>query len=372
MKFKYFCPHGFKSFIDKCKSLFLLPELSLIYSFSYNGIERRLEQIVQDYPDEFNAPILHIRFSLECEDPADVETLLVIKTISAKKDKVYLFCSGIEHLLQTKNAGMIPWLIKMQNENNNFRVILFSEMYISSQDASILGSIHVVGNVYYYPLFSKADSLAFVEYLQEKWKMNLPERKKNYIIKQCGGQFWLLKQSLRILYNNLRYEVENLYNHEAIQYRLSALYARLSEKEKAIIFNPRNNGFINTRNYLSHIHLLEKNKCTIPLLTKYVQENWKRINIVIEKKEILFNNVQVTYLFSKTEFNILKFFVQNANKPISRDEISKILWKTNADEKYSDWAIDQGINRLRKKLQKLGIGKNVIKTVRSFGYTFNY
>ena len=49
------------------------------------------------------------------------------------------------------------------------------------------------------------------------------------------------------------------------------------------------------------------------------------------------------------------------------DEIGEALWGKDSYDKYSDWAIDQLISKLRKKLETLGF-KNVLKTVRGKGY----
>ena len=39
---------------------------------------------------------------------------------------------------------------------------------------------------------------------------------------------------------------------------------------------------------------------------------------------------------------------------ISREELAEVVWGDEADEKYSEWAIDKRISRLRKNLKDLG------------------
>ena len=37
---------------------------------------------------------------------------------------------------------------------------------------------------------------------------------------------------------------------------------------------------------------------------------------------------------------------------VTRDIVAEIIWKNNTEEKYSDWAIDQVIHRIREKIRK--------------------
>ena len=60
-------------------------------------------------------------------------------------------------------------------------------------------------------------------------------------------------------------------------------------------------------------------------------------------------------------------FLNGVNKLKSRDDIGDVLWGKESYEKYSDWAIDQIMSKIRKKLGLLGT-KTRIVTVRGRGY----
>src|SRR3989344_4334941 len=65
------------------------------------------------------------------------------------------------------------------------------------------------------------------------------------------------------------------------------------------------------------------------------------------------------------EIYLLRHFKARQNLPVSRDEIGQILWGKSWESKYSDWAIDKTISRLRKKMT----AKNYqIITVKNLGY----
>ncbi|QIK69772.1 response regulator transcription factor [Erysipelothrix sp. HDW6C] len=71
---------------------------------------------------------------------------------------------------------------------------------------------------------------------------------------------------------------------------------------------------------------------------------------------------------TKNELRILSYLIQNKNTIVSRQDLMQYLWNT-------DWFVDDNtltvnINRLRKKLEEIGID-DFIETKRGMGYTIN-
>ena len=71
---------------------------------------------------------------------------------------------------------------------------------------------------------------------------------------------------------------------------------------------------------------------------------------------------------TRTEFKLLKLFLQNPGKVLSREQILDSVWGTNAY--LGDRTVDVHILRLRKILEPLGIDKMIV-TVRGSGYRFS-
>lgn len=71
---------------------------------------------------------------------------------------------------------------------------------------------------------------------------------------------------------------------------------------------------------------------------------------------------------TRQEFELLSYLIKSPNKLHSRDEIAEALWGKDSFEKYSDWAIDQLMSKLRKKLTSLKVKDNTLVTVRGRGY----
>lgn len=70
---------------------------------------------------------------------------------------------------------------------------------------------------------------------------------------------------------------------------------------------------------------------------------------------------QLANILSQREYQIYDYFVRNKNKIISKDEIISKVWSFDADILPN--TVEVNIRNLRNKL-----GRDVIKTVRGFGY----
>ncbi len=97
------------------------------------------------------------------------------------------------------------------------------------------------------------------------------------------------------------------------------------------------------------------------LVTKEGLEFLQSLNLT----EVEFESIKLRSTPSAQEINLIRAFQKNIEKPISRDEIAQILWGKASASKYSDWAIDKAISRLRKNI--LSANYKII-TVKNLGY----
>ena len=68
------------------------------------------------------------------------------------------------------------------------------------------------------------------------------------------------------------------------------------------------------------------------------------------------------------EFNLLKLFVQNPNRPLARDWLLEVT--SHREAEAFDHAIDLRIARLRRKIERDSAHPEAIRTVRGVGYMF--
>lgn len=106
------------------------------------------------------------------------------------------------------------------------------------------------------------------------------------------------------------------------------------------------------------------NKTTPPLITKV---RMGRYVLDIEQRALnddAGGDVPVT----ASEFDILKIFAENPNRPLSRDWLLETTSHRTRDP--FDRAIDLRITRIRRKIEPLPEKPTVIRTVRGVGYMF--
>lgn len=89
---------------------------------------------------------------------------------------------------------------------------------------------------------------------------------------------------------------------------------------------------------------------------------FKELTVDLDKKECYLNNQVVS--LTKTEYNLLVFFLNHRNKIYTRKEIQQSVWSTEISLR----AVDTTVSRLRKKLGQ--VGKHIVTRL-GFGYGFN-
>lgn len=90
---------------------------------------------------------------------------------------------------------------------------------------------------------------------------------------------------------------------------------------------------------------------------------FKDITLNIVESKLYFKDKKVE--LTKNELKIMKILMENQEKIVSRDEIIEELWDT--DEFISENTLTVNVNRLRKKLDTIGL-EDFILTKKGQGY----
>jgi two-component system phosphate regulon response regulator PhoB len=105
----------------------------------------------------------------------------------------------------------------------------------------------------------------------------------------------------------------------------------------------------------------------------------KRIRPIFAEEEVIFKDIKINIATHKvfrnskeiklgpTEFNLLRFFMENISRVFSRQQLLNHVWKHDA--LVEPRTVDVHVRRLRKSLNA-GNQKDFIRTVRSAGYSF--
>jgi DNA-binding response OmpR family regulator len=94
---------------------------------------------------------------------------------------------------------------------------------------------------------------------------------------------------------------------------------------------------------------------------------WSKYTLDLPKRQLL-DPIGKDVALTSGEFDILKTFAENPNRPLSRDWLLETTSHRSRDP--FDRAIDLRITRIRRKIEPTPDKPTVIRTVRGVGYMF--
>lgn len=239
--------------------------------------------------------------------------------------EVVLVIDEVDHLQSTQLSKLLT-LILSKAKINQRRI----HTIINTCDKEKLDKI-IVSNKYLFALVNQIEYINPIsgklleKYIQEKaldfgHKLSTIEVEK--IKKKTGGILFLTKEILR-----------SYPNEGNLDAKLKTIWDRLPNSRKVNIVN------LKLSIFKEKIHIIESNP-----------------------KELI--RRKLNYRDQKVYNHITK----NSGALVTKDEIAALVWDKIQQDDYSDWAIDQVISRLKKKLVTCNIDPTNLKTVKGKGY----
>ncbi|MCL4354895.1 winged helix-turn-helix domain-containing protein [Patescibacteria group bacterium] len=232
----------------------------------------------------------------------------------------------------------------------------------------------VADNLVFLPLFDKPGIEFRLSYLEKITGKRISDKKLDLILSLTGGHGKLTRVAMETV---LTTEGENkedlssfLLTQKTIQGCLREIWSSFNPSEQEEIKN--NKKF---SDYLQKINLVKNNKVAIPLLINYAKEivakEPQKIIFDENKKEILIGSTNLSERLTDLEYKLLRFFIENKEKILTRDEIINYVWQTKTTEGVSDQALDQLISRIRKKIEATPNDPIHLQTIKGRGFKFN-
>lgn len=357
----------------ECISVLNMPKRDQLYRV--NELLKR-----QSFIEKTQFIILDLKGQI-IEDSSDLESYLN-KHVKINSERIALLILDADQLLDEKTA-LLSCLDKLYFDRKNFSLIyLFQKNITSSTITKKLSSYTTFfQNISVYSYFNLDEMEHFIKFLSANFNVKISEELESKIIKKCGGAPWLIKEAVR--YYSQTQDKNSIFTHDNMKLKLKILYQELSSEESTVLekiiknednFSHSEN---ETINYLLKTKLLIKNKkyleISIPVLKDFIREtvNSKTQLNLNNSGQLLLNGVIIEGFFSRREKRIIKLFTESKRKVVSREKIASTVWLNNKDDIYTDWALDQIIRRLRNKFVKLGLSRQLIKTIKNQGYLFN-
>lgn len=241
----------------------------------------------------------------------------------------------------------------------------------------------------------EADNI-FDDY-EKKLNYKIRKKDKDIIYNLTGGNIWLMKKIITLhndnseLFHNGENLADKLMKIYDIQVTVDYFWNKLSKKDSSSalsLINEEDPDISN--NYLFESGILVKNddgsvRTFSPLLDNYIKntlleesnsnnpavnEASKVFKIDNEDRVITKGHAVIGSELTKTEFDVLAYLIENSGKAVTRDEIGVVMWGDERFEKYSDYAIDRLISRIRSKIGENASAPKYLKTVKGVGFRF--
>ena len=349
-----------KEFLNKAKEILKDSKDKHDLFAIFSGVEELVKNITQEL--EFKLCILIDDFStLANFDKQFFNSLKAVRNIN--KWKITFAFSSNRDLLSTLNLKILDEL---------YDIFLNKQFWLK-------------------PINKKDAYLGMDEWERERG-IKLPKEVKKKIFEISGGHPGYMRALSRVYFDNDKDmsvfdedKIEKLADYNPVRARSEKLWTRLLDEYKEFLIKFINNPHVKTNHKSKYLEntgvILTKNgepRLFSPLLQHFIQSRLKfkpTKEVPVKKGIYIEPKTKTVYVDGKplskeptnNEYKILKLLYKNKGNIVSREGLSEVLWGRNAIEKYSDWAIDRTISRIRKKIGDSASNPRFIQTIKGRG-----
>lgn len=305
-------------------------------------------------------------------DEERVYNLLDIKVIDSYQEDINKRHNYFVYIVeQIENLDDPKELIDIFDQANNFHLGKTSFFYVI-EDVNTYLKLHdrlspsstFFENTFFQPLESTNENEYLKNICNKKYGKIKDQKKLKKIFTESYGHYGLYSQLYKaeITSSNTSLDkyIERLTN--SFDEKVLRVFRKLTNEIELKQFEEE---MITMYKKLGFIH---KNNIIIPILKEYITRLTPKEDIQFDDEtgQILMENLN---MFSNTETKILKIFLKHRNELVTKELLGEAIWGKENSKKYSPWAIDQNIFRLRMKMDKLNLAGE-ITTKHGKGYVF--
>lgn len=211
-------------------------------------------------------------------------------------------------------------------------------------------------NVTFLPEYHDQEVEHLLKYFCRKWNYPLSPKILTYIVDQAGGVLLLAKAVLRIaVKNKLRTfkEVEQKISiNPEFLLQVKFLLGILTSLQQSLLSQLAQREEIIDERELIHLvqmGLVRPSPAGFRIRSQAVE---KFLSGKRQSKEQLQAVIRDSEVFSKREKRLLFELLNASGSIITRDQAADFLWREKKYDKFSDWALDQTVSRVRKKIAR--------------------
>lgn len=190
------------------------------------------------------------------------------------------------------------------------------------------------------------DSQRLIKSFEDRWHFSPSQSQKKILINQSGGHIGLLKNLflLQIQKPSIELTLEDTIKDESVRFRLQAIIDDLPQQIIQSLITPVNLD-PNPHQLSQQLGIITSHQLFSPLFSAFLNQT------ASGSKDSNENELR----FSAKEHELLEFFKNQLGRIINREDIALKIWGVGWENRYSDWAIDQTIHRLRQKIKQTGL-----------------
>lgn len=303
------------------------------------------------------------------DEKHDLSTLSkIVDNVTNRSGKRILLCvwvneEGVNHVFLESLRMINPMMIDFQ--------FSFPFEIEVNEIKNYLGPLtqFAIQNIWYMPLYGEEDIKVVINNQIKNGFSDAKEDQFEKIIELSGGYPRLARFFLR----NPEKIDEKYWNDPEVNLYMEEIWDGLSESSKKQLFSIVENKENEISAYAKNTKIVDfvGNNLTLfsPIFDRFVRElHETKPPTVFEKNgKIVVSGDDLESLLSDQEVQVFNLLFKEKGKVVTRDSVASAVWGDGWEDKYSDWAIDQIISRIRRKIGDRS-QNSLIKTKRGKGF----
>src|SRR3989344_2537217 len=301
----------------------------------------------------------------------ETDAITLLKRLEIEGYRIVLWVFGLDRMLTRVDVSILKDIALIYKLFSNISVLNFIRIYLGGEIGQALREEMVLTtNIVYIPIYSREDSDYFISFMEEQWGMKVTPAQRRFILENFSGKLGVIKGAMRMVRDNPKIDLDSLLDSDQIKTRGIVTLQALDKQVLPVVYEIAGGDYKDSGednpiiDYLIKIGWVKKIDGKYQLFPPFMRSIKLSEETPGEQKPFqqLFAEI-----FTFREQRVFGIFLKNLNSIVSRDMIANGMWGANAEDEYSDWAIDQLMYRLRLRISQAKL-PYTIKTKRGQGF----
>jgi len=300
-----------------------------------------------------------------------------VEYMSSKGIKTVLLIDRLEYYFSYMDERFFANLRVLRNSAKYSFSAVFSlnRPLDMTLERALMGEIYdlVAGNTVFVGITHPEGVEFRMRHLEEITGKSCSDEIKSALLKLAAGHGKLTKVGYEAVLERScgQEEMEEfLLSRRQVRGALSEIWNYFTLEEKRVLLGKVKNGDVDK--FLASLGIQRDGEITIPLLKGYIEEKSKELTSLsyeTEKRAIMRGGVDITEIFSPSEFRLVRYLLEHKGVIVPRDELVDYIWGELATrEGVTPQAFDQLLYRVRKKIEEDPSSPKILTTIKGQGY----